>query len=63
MSDPESRENRVKKVICSVIFPVYNEEESLEPLLSEVLTVMSGLNKPYEIIFVDDSSSMTPREF
>ena len=57
MSDPESRENRVKKVICSVIFPVYNEEESLEPLLSEVLTVMSGLNKPYEIIFVDDSSS------
>lgn len=57
MSDPESRENHEKKLACSVVFPVYNEEESLEPLLAEVLTVMSGLNKPYEIIFVDDCSS------
>ncbi len=57
MSEADSRPHTQKKIVCSVVFPVYNEEDSLEPLLSEVLTVMSGLQCPYEIIFVDDCSS------
>ncbi len=41
---------------CSVVVPVFNEEESLEPLFSELLQTMKGL-MPYEIVFVDDCSS------
>lgn len=57
MSEVATEKEVLKKIACSIVFPVYNEEESLEPLLSEVLTVMSGLNKVYEVIFVDDCSS------
>ena len=41
----------------SVIIPVYNEEGSLKPLLSELLSAMAQLGGKYEIIFVDDGSS------
>ncbi|MBZ0166975.1 MAG: glycosyltransferase family 2 protein [Candidatus Omnitrophica bacterium] len=57
MPEPDSKNNNSKKIACSVVFPVYNEEESLPPLFSEVLTVMSGLQLNYEMIFVDDCSS------
>ena len=41
----------------SIVIPLYNEEQSLEPLFSEILQVMTPLNKRYEIIFVNDGSS------
>lgn len=41
----------------SVVVPVYNEEGSLKPLFTELLEVMTPLNKPYEIVFVNDCSS------
>ena len=41
----------------SIVVPVYNEEESLKPLFSELVHVMTPFNKPYEIVFVDDCSS------
>lgn len=40
----------------SVVIPVYNEEENVEPLLDEVRDVLSGLGKSYEVIVVDDGS-------
>jgi len=46
-----------KKIKYSVVIPVYNEEESLKPLLTEIISVMTPLNEPYEIIFVNDASS------
>lgn len=46
-----------KIIHYSVIIPVYNEEESLKPLFAELLRVMTPLNRPYEIVFVDDGSS------
>jgi glycosyltransferase involved in cell wall biosynthesis len=39
----------------SVIVPVFNEEENIPVLQSELKAALSGLN--YEIIFVDDGSS------
>ncbi len=41
----------------SIVIPVYNEEESLEPLLTEIHQAMDPLEKPYEVIFVNDYSS------
>ena len=43
----------------SVVVPVYNEEESLDPLFREIKAQMDLLGHPYEIIFVDDRSSDT----
>ncbi len=40
----------------SIVIPVYNEEESLKELLSEILEVMR-VCRSYEVIFVNDCSS------
>lgn len=40
----------------SIIIPVYNEEESVEPLVHEITSVMDLLGRRYEIIIVDDGS-------
>ncbi|MFQ5477552.1 MAG: glycosyltransferase family 2 protein [Candidatus Binatia bacterium] len=41
----------------SLIIPVYNERENLEPLHVEITGVMRELGGSYEIIYVDDGSS------
>ncbi len=41
----------------SVVIPVYNEEESLPPLVEGVARAMDGVAMPYEIVLVDDGSS------
>jgi glycosyltransferase involved in cell wall biosynthesis len=40
----------------SVVVPFYEEAESVEELYRRIVTVMDGLGKPYEMIFVDDGS-------
>jgi len=40
----------------SVVVPVYNEEGNLPELLARLLRVMDGLERPYELVFVDDGS-------
>lgn len=40
----------------SVVVPLLDEAESLEPLHHEIVTVMEGLDVPWEIVFVDDGS-------
>ncbi|HEY2988931.1 MAG TPA: glycosyltransferase family 2 protein [Candidatus Binatia bacterium] len=41
----------------SVVIPVYNEEESLGPLLQELRAALDGTGKSYEIVVVDDGST------
>jgi glycosyltransferase involved in cell wall biosynthesis len=40
----------------SIVVPVFNEEENVEPLIREIHSVVSSLEKSYEIIVVDDGS-------
>jgi glycosyltransferase involved in cell wall biosynthesis len=40
----------------SIVIPVYNEEENVELLLSEIKTVVRPWGKNYEIVVVDDGS-------
>jgi glycosyltransferase involved in cell wall biosynthesis len=47
--------------MLSVVIPIHNEEPSILPLYDRLTTVMEGLRKPYEILFVDDAS--TDRSF
>ena len=41
----------------SIVVPVYNEEETVEPMAREVVSVVSALSKKYELIIVDDGST------
>jgi len=40
----------------SVVIPVYNEEAVLPALFERLYPVLDALNRPYEIVFVDDGS-------
>lgn len=41
----------------SVVIPVYNEQDNLEPLLAELAPVLDGLGRPWEVLFVNDAST------
>lgn len=41
----------------SLVIPVFNERESLHPLMEEVLPMIRALDRPAEVVFVDDGST------
>jgi dolichol-phosphate mannosyltransferase len=46
----------------TVVVPVWNEAENIEPLVREIVTALRGLPE-YEIVYVDDGSDdATPRQ-
>ncbi|MFQ5559932.1 MAG: glycosyltransferase [Nitrospinota bacterium] len=44
------------KKYLSVVIPVFNEQQHLTALHERLTGTLKGLNKPYEIIYVDDGS-------
>jgi glycosyltransferase involved in cell wall biosynthesis len=47
--------------LLSLVIPVYNEADSLAPLVDEIDEALASYGTPYEIVFVDDGS--TDRSF
>ncbi len=47
--------------MLSIVVPIHNEEPAILPLYDRLTAVLESLQKPYEIIFVDDAS--TDRSF
>ena len=47
--------------MLSIVIPIHNEEPSILPLYDRLTAVLEALQKPFEIIFVDDAS--TDRSF
>src|SRR5947209_3107115 len=41
----------------SVVIPLYNEEENIEPLYEALTATLSALGRSYEIVAVDDGST------
>jgi len=41
----------------SIVIPLFNEEASLQPLFEELEMVLEALQRPYEVVFVDDGST------
>ncbi len=46
----------------SIVVPVYNEEENLPILISQLVSVLKDLGKSFEMIFVDDGSTDESRK-
>jgi glycosyltransferase involved in cell wall biosynthesis len=51
--------NSPNDISLSIIVPLFNEEASIVPLYVRLTQVLTGLDQPYEIIFVDDGSKDT----
>lgn len=46
----------------SLVIPAYNEQENIPTLLQRVSAALSQLNKPFEVLIIDDGSSdQTPQ--
>ncbi|MFS8111490.1 glycosyltransferase family 2 protein [Rhizobium jaguaris] len=41
----------------SLVVPVFNEEESVGPLIERICSAMAGFAKPWELILIDDGST------
>ncbi len=40
----------------SVVVPVYDERDNLDPLIEEIVPALASLGRPFEILLVDDGS-------
>lgn len=47
----------MKATRLSIVIPVYNEADNLDELIQRCLAACAALDRPYEIILVDDGSS------
>ena len=47
----------MEKIKISVVIPLFNEEDSIEPLYKRIKDALKETSKTYEIIFVDDGSA------
>src|SRR6185312_17337920 len=54
--DGHIEESREVTATVSVIIPVYNEEAGLETLFARLYPALDQLERPYEVIFIDDGS-------
>ncbi|MBI4654899.1 MAG: glycosyltransferase family 2 protein [Nitrospirae bacterium] len=43
-------------MFVSIVIPLYNEEENIEPLYKSLKSVMDAEGKDYELLFIDDGS-------
>ena len=57
---PRQFQKKTAKIIASkvsVVIPLFNEEESLQPLANEITKVCTENHLDFEVIFVDDGST------
>lgn len=52
-----SRADSAQQAEISIVVPLLNEEESLDPLVEKIQATMADYGHAYEIIFVDDGST------
>lgn len=43
--------------VLSIVIPVFNEAENIEPMLQEIVSAFAGCPEAIEVIFVDDAST------
>lgn len=46
----------MEQIFLSVVIPIYNEEDNIDPLYAEIIASVDGKYKNFEIIFINDGS-------
>ncbi|WEX87662.1 glycosyltransferase family 2 protein [Sinorhizobium garamanticum] len=49
--------DKIEVIELSVVVPVFNEEDSVGPLVARIRDALAGFTKPWELILVDDGST------
>jgi glycosyltransferase involved in cell wall biosynthesis len=49
--------NETQPIRITLVAPIYNEVENIDPFFAEVIPVLESMNRPFEIVAVDDGSS------
>lgn len=57
MNNNMNNKTVVEEIVLSVIVPIYNEEDNIDPLYSEIIAAVNGKFKDFEIIFINDGSA------
>lgn len=57
----DDKEHRQLKSV-SVVVPVYNELDNIQPFWDEIHALLESTNRPYEVVYVDDGSTDGSRE-
>ena len=42
--------------LVSVVIPMFDEADNVEPLSAALIQALNALGRPYEVIFIDDGS-------
>jgi len=50
---------KLETVYLSLIMPCYNEEKALSQVYADTVKICESINKPFELIFIDDGSKDT----
>ena len=50
---------RLETVYLSLVVPCYNEEKVLSQVYADIVKICESINKPFELIFIDDGSKDT----
>ena len=53
---PGAAADSISGVAISVVVPVHDEEDNVEPLYHALVSALTALGRPYEIVIVDDGS-------
>ncbi|MDI6838641.1 MAG: glycosyltransferase, partial [Rhizobiaceae bacterium] len=53
----DAREGAENALELSVVVPLFNEEESVGPLIERICAAMAGFGKPWELLLIDDGSA------
>ncbi|MBB4185025.1 glycosyltransferase involved in cell wall biosynthesis [Sinorhizobium terangae] len=49
--------DKIEAIELSVVVPVFNEEDSVGPLVTRIRDALAGFSQPWELILVDDGST------
>jgi polyisoprenyl-phosphate glycosyltransferase len=56
LAEELAQETKRPRSMISVVIPVYRSQESLDQLVTQLVTVLRGLGRPFELVLVDDCS-------
>jgi glycosyltransferase involved in cell wall biosynthesis len=55
--DSGNKQVRTEDIFLSIVIPIFNEEDNINPLYDEIIAAVAGKFRDFEIIFINDGST------